>query len=187
MNIWEIFIISFGLAMDCFAVAISIGTNSIKKTSRMVLRLAFHFGLFQGAMAFIGWFAGKQVADYIAKVDHWVAFLLLLWVGGKMIIGSFKAGYETEQIDLTRGGSLVMLSLATSIDALAVGLSLALVDGSIMLNSLIIGVFSFVLSIAGYLVGNRLGRHFGHWMQLLGGALLILIGLRVLLSHLGIM
>ena len=104
-----------------------------------------------------------------------------------MIIGSFKAGDETEQIDLTRGGSLVMLSLATSIDALAVGLSLALVDGSIMLNSLIIGVFSFVLSIAGYLVGNRLGRHFGHWMQLLGGALLILIGLRVLLSHLGIM
>ncbi len=184
MEIWEILLIALGLAMDCFAVALGIGTNGLKKTARMVLRLAFHFGLFQGGMAFIGWLAGRQIADLISRVDHWVAFSLLLWVGGKMVRGSFKKEDESKAGDPTRGGSLVMLSLATSIDALAVGLSLAFIDGSILVSSMIIGVTSFVLSVAGYLLGDRLGYRFGKRMELVGGLILIGIGIKVLLSHL---
>jgi len=184
MGTWEILLIALGLAMDCFAVSLGIGTNGIKKTARMVLRLAFHFGLFQGGMTFIGWLAGRQVADLISRFDHWVAFLLLLWVGGRMVIGSFKQEKKCQKSDPTRGGTLVMLSIATSIDALAVGLSLALVDGSILVSSSIVGVTSFILSVAGYLLGDKLGCRFGKRMELLGGLLLIGIGIRVLLGHL---
>ncbi len=184
MEIWEILLIALGLAMDCFAVSLGIGTNGLKKSARMVLRLAFHFGLFQGGMAFIGWLAGRQVADFISRFDHWLAFLLLLWVGGKMIVGSFNKEEECTPNDPTRGGSLVMLSIATSIDALAVGLSLAFVDGSILFSSSIIGITSFILSVGGYLLGDRLGCRFGKRMELLGGLILIGIGVRVLLSHL---
>lgn len=184
MGTWEILLIALGLAMDCFAVSLGIGTNGLKKTARMVLRLAFHFGLFQGGMAFIGWLAGRQVADLISRFDHWIAFLLLLYGGGRMIAGSFKHEDECKPGDPTRGGSLVMLSIATSIDALAVGLSLAFVDGSILVSSSVIGVTSFILSVAGYLLGDRLGCRFGRRMEFLGGLLLIGIGVRVLLSHL---
>ena len=184
MTIWEILLIALGLAMDCFTVALGIGTNGMKKTTRMVLRLAFHFGLFQGGMTFIGWLAGRQIADLISRFDHWVAFLLLLWVGGKMVKGSFDRDEECKKEETTRGGSLVMLSVATSIDALAVGLSLAIIDGSIVQNSLIIGGVSFILAGAGYLLGDRLGCRFGKRMELLGGLILIGIGVKVLLSHL---
>lgn len=184
MTTWEILLIAVGLAMDCFTVALGIGANGLKKTARMVLRLAFHFGLFQGGMAFLGWLAGRQIADLITKFDHWVAFLLLLYVGGKMILGSLKNDTECQAGDPTRGGSLVMLSIATSIDALAVGLSLALVDGAILLNSLIIGVTSFLLAVSGYLLGDRLGCRFGKRMELAGGLILVAIGVKVLFSHL---
>ena len=184
MTLWEIFLIAVGLAMDCFTVALGIGTSGIKKTARIVLRLAFHFGLFQGGMTFLGWLVGRQVADLISRFDHWVAFVLLLWVGGKMIKGSLDRDEECQPGDPTRGGSLVMLSVATSIDALAVGLSLAFIDGSILQNSLIIGGTSFALAVAGYLLGDRLGCRFGKRMELVGGLILIGIGLKVLLSHL---
>lgn len=184
MEIWEILLIALGLAMDCFAVALGIGTCAAEKTMRMVLRLSFHFGLFQGLMAFIGWLAGTRIVSLISNVDHWVAFSLLLWVGGRMVKESFSTEPKTRPGDATRGGSLVMLSIATSIDALAVGLSLAFVDGSIMTSSLIIGLVSFILSIAGYLLGSRLGHRFGKRMELLGGIILIVIGTRVLITHL---
>lgn len=170
--------------MDCFAVSLGIGTSGIQKTRRMVMRLAFHFGLFQGGMNFLGWFAGRQVAGLISGVDHWVAFTLLLWVGGRMVLGSSKDEDNCQPRDPTRGGTLVMLSIATSIDALAVGLSLALIDGSILWSSLIIGVTSLILSVAGFLLGDRLGCRFGKRMEQLGGLILIGIGLKVLLSHL---
>lgn len=184
MTTWEIILIAVGLAMDCFTVALGIGTNGMKKTTRMVLRLAFHFGLFQGGMTFLGWLAGKQIADLISTFDHWVAFLLLMYVGGKMILESRKEETECQPGDPTRGGSLVMLSIATSIDALAVGLSLAFIDGSILQNSLIIGGMSFLLAIAGYLIGDRLGCRFGKRMELVGGLILVGIGVKVLVSHL---
>jgi len=180
----EITLIAIGLAMDCFAVSLGIGTNGLKKTRRMVLRLAFHFGLFQGGMALLGWLAGRQIAHLIASFDHWVAFVLLLWVGGRMIIGSFKDIDECSPSDQTRGGSLVMLSIATSIDAMAVGLSLAMIDGSILTSSLVIGATSFILSVAGFWLGDRLGCRFGKRMELAGGVILVAIGVKVLLSHL---
>jgi putative Mn2+ efflux pump MntP len=183
MTIWEILLIAVGLAMDCFTVALGIGTNNRKKSVRMVLRLAWHFGLFQGGMTFLGWYAGSQVADLISRFDHWVAFILLLYVGGKMILESRKDEADCPPGDPTRGGSLVMLSIATSIDALAVGLSLALIDGSILVNSIIIGVASFLLAVAGYLLGDRLGCRFGKRMELIGGLILVGIGIKVLVSH----
>ena len=184
LNLLEIILIAIGLAMDCFAVSLGIGTNNIQKTRRMVLRLAFHFGLFQGGMAFLGWLAGRQVADIISGVDHWVAFALLLWVGGRMLIGNGKDSDDCQTQDQTKGSTLVMLSIATSIDALAIGLSLALIDGSILVSSLVIGITSFVFSVTGFLLGDRLGCRFGKRMEQLGGLVLIGIGIKVLLSHL---
>ena len=184
MTTWEILLIAVGLAMDCFAVALCTGTSGLKKTPRTVLRVAFHFGLFQGGMTFIGWLAGRQILDLISRFDHWVAFLLLLWVGGKMIVDSLNNDTACKNGDATRGRTLVMLSIATSIDALAIGLSLALIDGSIVKNSLIIGVTSFLLAVAGYLVGDRLGMRFGKRMEFVGGVILIAIGIKVLVSHL---
>ncbi len=184
MTIWEILLIAVGLAMDCFAVALCTGTSELRKTPRMVLRVAFHFGLFQGGMTYLGWLAGRQIADLISRFDHWIAFLLLLWVGGRMIAGSLKNDTECWNGDATRGRTLVVLSIATSIDALAIGLSLALIDGSILKNSLIIGVTSFLLAVAGYLLGDSLGRRFGKRMEFVGGVILVAIGIKVLVSHL---
>lgn len=183
MGIYEIILIALGLAMDCFAVSLGICTTSVKKTPRSILRLALHFGLFQGGMTFLGWFAGSRIVNLISNFDHWIAFVLLLWVGGRMVKESFDQDDCEEVEDPTRGKSLVILSIATSIDALAVGLSLAFVDGSILTSALSIGAVSFLLSIVGSLLGTRLGSRFGKRMELLGGLLLIGIGLRVLISH----
>lgn len=176
--------IALGLAMDCFAVSLGIGTGAAKKTPRSIFRLAFHFGIFQGGMALIGWLAGSRIVNFISSFDHWVAFALLAWVGGRMIWESFSTEEKKESADPTRGHMLVILSLATSIDALAVGLSLAMMDGSMTGAILIIGVVSFLLSVAGNLLGNRLGEKFGRRMELLGGLILIGIGIRLVISHL---
>ena len=185
MKLLEIGLISLGLAMDCFAVSLGIGSGGSSRKWRTILRLAFHFGLFQGGMAALGWFAGSRIVNLISGFDHWLAFLLLAWVGGKMIKESFSPDEEDcVQENRTRGRSLVMLSIATSIDALAVGLSLGLIDGSILSASLTIGLVSFALSILGYLLGNRLGCRFGRRMELLGGLLLVAIGIKVVVEHL---
>lgn len=185
MKIIEIALISLGLAMDCFAVSLGIGSGGGPRNWRSILRLAFHFGLFQGGMAALGWFAGSRIVNLIAGFDHWLAFILLAWVGGKMIRESFSAEAEDcGKENLTRGKSLVILSIATSIDALAVGLSLGLIDGSILSASLTIGVVSFALSILGYLLGNRLGCRFGKRMELVGGLILLAIGIKVVVEHL---
>lgn len=183
VTIWEILLIALGLAMDCFCVALGVGTTNVKKSARNILRLAFFFGFFQGGMALIGWFAGTRIVNLISGFDHWVAFGLLVFVGGRMVKESFSSREECPREDVTRGWSLIMLSIATSIDALAVGLSLALVDGSILNNGLIIGVVSFVLTVVGFRLGNRLGDRFGKHMELVGGLILISIGIKVLVSH----
>ena len=184
MTFWEILIIGIGLAMDCFAVSLGVGTKCIQRTWKSVVRLAFSFGLFQGGMTFLGWLAGKQVANLISGIDHWVAFLLLLYVGGKMMIESFKGREEIKPEDPTQGLPLLMLSIATSIDALAVGISLAFINVSILESSLVIGGTSLGFSIAGFLIGDRLGRQFGRRMELIGGLVLIGIGMKVLVDHL---
>ena len=135
-------------------------------------------------MTFIGWLAGSRVVNLISGFDHWIAFALLLWVGGRMVKESFDKDDCENTEDPTRGRSLVILSIATSIDALAVGLSLAMVNTTILSASLIIGAVSFILSVIGSLLGSQLGSRFGKRMELMGGILLIGIGLRVLISHL---
>lgn len=183
MDFITILLIAIGLAMDCFAVSLGIGCKSNDCHERYLFRLPFHFGLFQGGMTLLGWLAGSTIVNLISNFDHWIAFGLLAFVGIKMIRESFDRDEQTRVGDPSRGGFLVILSLATSIDALAVGLSLALIDGSIWFSSLLIGLVSAALSLAGLLIGGRLGLKFGKRMELLGGLILIGIGIRVLVSH----
>lgn len=184
MNTLEIILIAFGLAMDAFAVSITAGTSGKLEGKRGIFRLSFHFGLFQAVMPLIGWFAGIYVAHLIRAVDHWVAFGLLLFVGIRMIRASFQAVGETIQTDPSRGFSLIMLSVATSIDALAVGLSLAMIHINIWYPCVVIGIITAALSVVGILAGKSLGKKLGLRMDFLGGVILILIGVRVLLTHL---
>jgi putative Mn2+ efflux pump MntP len=171
--------------MDCFAVSLGVGTAGTATGVRSTFRLLFHFGVFQAGMTLLGWLAGKTVVTYIASVDHWVAFGLLLFVGVRMIrSGLRREGQQLSLPDPSRGITLVMLSVATSIDALAVGLSLALLRVNVFWAALLIGVVSAFLSLLGLLLGNQLGLRFGKLMEILGGILLIGIGLNVLITHL---
>ncbi len=185
MPLWTIFLIAVGLAMDCFAVSLGVGTAGTAVGRRPTFRLFFHFGLFQAGMTLLGWLAGKTVVSYISGVDHWIAFVLLAFVGARMIRGGLrKAGEEPAIPDPSRGWTLVMLSVATSIDALAVGLSLALLSVNVFWSALLIGAVSAGLSLVGLLLGNQLGVRFGKSMEVLGGIILIGISLRVLITHL---
>jgi manganese efflux pump family protein len=185
MSFLTLLLIAVGLAMDCFAVSLGVGTAGTAIGPRPTFRLFFHFGLFQGGMTLIGWLVGKTVVAYIAKVDHWVAFALLAFVGVRMIWGGFqKLGGGPAIPNPSRGLTLVMLSIATSIDALAVGLSLALLNMNVFWSALVIGGVSAVLSLVGLLLGNQLGLRYGKLMEILGGIILIGIGLRVVITHL---
>lgn len=185
MRLPEILLIAVALAIDAFAVSLASGASGRVRDLRGAIRLSFHFGLFQALMPILGWFAGTRIAPLITEVDHWVAFGLLALVGGRMIRSGWRPGEaEARRGDPSRGLTLVALSLATSIDALAVGLSLAMIGVSIWYPSAIIGAVTAALSIAGTQLGGRLGAMFGKGMEVVGGLVLILIGLRILLSHL---
>ncbi|MEW6440076.1 MAG: manganese efflux pump MntP family protein [bacterium] len=184
MNGWYVIGIAFGLAMDAFAVAIAAGLSLGRLQGRQVFRLAFHFGLFQFLMPVLGWLAGQTLVRWIAAVDHWIAFAVLAFIGGRMIRDSFHDEDREARDDPTRGWLLVTLSVATSIDALAVGLSLAFLRVSIWMPSVVIGVVAAAMTILGMAFGTRLGAGFGRWAERAGGLVLIGIGLRVVASHL---
>jgi putative Mn2+ efflux pump MntP len=177
--------IAVGLAMDAFAVALAAGVTLQRVTARHTFRLAWHFGLFQFLMPVIGWLAGLSVAERIAALDHWVAFGLLALIGTKMIWEAIR-GDQTPHVaqDPTRGLTLVVLSVATSIDALAVGLSLAFLQVSIWYPALVIGLVAGALTTAGIHLGKRLGTLVGRRVGALGGVILLLIGLKILVEHL---
>lgn len=178
-------IIAVGLAMDAFAVSLGIGTSGRAENPRAVFRLSFHFGFFQGAMTLLGWLLGSTVASLIANFDHWLAFGLLAWVGARMIKEGFAKDGESEIMgDPSRGRILMVLCVATSIDALAVGLSMAMIEANVIFASVVIAVITLGLSLVGLLAGNGLGVRFGKRMEVLGGLLLVGIGLRILVSHL---
>jgi len=177
--------IAVGLSMDAFAVAVAAGLAVKNVTPRHVFRIGFHFGLFQFLMPVLGWAAGLQLADVLGAYDHWLAFLLLGGVGGKMLWESFRRNGESEpKSDPTRGLMLVTLSVATSLDALAVGVSMALLKVSVWQPSMVIGIVAAALSTLGILLGGsgRIGARGKHWAEAAGGIILILIGLRVLMS-----
>jgi len=177
--------LAVALAMDAFAVALGAGISLSPLTGRHLFRLGFHFGLFQALMPIVGWLAGLTVRNWIEAYDHWVAFALLIFVGGKMLHEACSPPETEDQpADPTRGMTLVLLSLATSIDALAVGLTLAMLKVSIWFPSLVIGLVAGVLTVCGLLIGRRIGGLWGKRVEVLGGLILCGIGIKILLQHL---
>ncbi len=171
--------------MDATAVAIATSIVLGRVSGRQVFRFAFHFGLFQAVMPIAGWVAGRGFSEYIESWDHWVAFVLLAAIGGNAIIGAVR-GREDGQVEIadpTRGVSLVVLSVATSIDALSVGLSLALLDVTIWYPAVVIGVVTASMTICGMLLGARVGQRFGRRVRVLGGVILLAIGAKILVEH----
>lgn len=183
MNFISILIIAVGLGMDAFSVAIGVGATARVFSSMSVFRLSFHFGLFQVLMPIAGWCAGMTMANIIAGYDHWIAFGLLALVGGKMIKESFHKEEKVHASDPTKGMTLIILSVATSIDALAVGLSFAFLQIPIFYPSIIIGIVAFVMTALGMFFGERLGRIVGKRVEVVGGIILIGIGVKILIDH----
>jgi manganese efflux pump family protein len=177
--------IALGLAMDALAVAVATSVALRQASARQKFRLAFHFVLFQFLMPIAGWLAGLTFARSVQVVDHWIAFGLLTFIGVKAIVTGLGADSEGQQRDPTRGLALVALSVATSIDAFAVGLSFAMLGVQIWYASLIIGVVTGVVTALGMEVGARLGARFGRHMEMVGGLVLIAIGIKILVDHLG--
>lgn len=183
LDLLSIVLIAFGLSADCFAVALS-GSVSLKAiSSTQILRTAFAFGAFQTIMPVLGWLAGRTIVEFMSGYDHWVAFVLLVIVGGRMIWETFRAGDDKNIIDITRGVLLLTLAVATSIDALAIGLSFAFLSVNIVLACSIIGAVAFGITAAGFALGRKVGTLLGKYAEAIGGVILIGIGLRILLSH----
>ncbi len=186
MDWLTLFGLALALAMDAFAVALGTGTVLARLTGRHIFRLAFHFGLFQALMPVIGWLAGQTIVQWVSAWDHWIAFGLLALIGGRMIREALSEEDTETGRDPTRGLSLVLLSIATSIDALAVGFSLSVIGVSIWLPALVIGLVAGALTVAGMLIGDRIGNRWGPRVEVLGGLILIGIGLRILVEHLSV-
>lgn len=188
MGFFELFLIAVGLSMDAFAVSICKGLKMQRFNVRHAGVIALAFGGFQALMPVIGWFLGKQFESYITGIDHWIAFALLAVIGGKMAVESFKkeeeaSSKENEKLDVKE---LLVLAVATSIDALAVGITFAFLQVSIVPAVSLIGVITFVLSALGVFIGHKFGAKFKSKAELAGGIILILIGLKILLEHLGV-
>lgn len=207
MSLLELFIIAIGLSMDAFAVAVCTGLSMQKANFKKSVIAGLYFGIFQAVMPLIGYLVGSQFSDAITDFDHWIAFILLGLIGGKMAIGSFKkeGGHDrecptetctdrkcpggerphTEAASLTPA-KMLPLALATSIDALAVGVSFAFLQVSIVPAVAFIGVVTLSLSMTGVKIGNMFGTRFKSKAELAGGIILVLMGLKILLEHIGI-
>lgn len=186
MNFWLVFPVALALAMDAFAVSIGLSVlpEGLKRNQR--LRLALFFGFFQFLMPLAGWLAGQGFLDEMQDVDHWIAFGLLFLIGGKMMVEAFRNRSEVKKAssDPTKGTTLVLLSVATSIDALAVGLSFAVIQQRILYPAVIIGVVAFVMTLIGTMIGPVIGKVAGRWAELAGGVILVFIGIKILAEHL---
>lgn len=198
MNFIDIFLIAIGLAMDAFAVAICKGLNMNKFKLNHSLIIALFFGFFQAFMPLIGWFLGSRFQKYIVSVDHWIAFLLLSVIGINMLRETFKGGESNccndsivtsqsleSQKDNLNIKQLFVLAIATSIDALAVGITFALNDVNIPKAASIIGIITLILAFIGVIIGNKFGDKYEKKATLTGGIILILMGVKILVSHLG--
>lgn len=184
MNFPSILIIAVGLGLDAFSVAIGVGAVSRNVLLGSALRLSFFFGMFQTLMPIAGYFAGMTVAEVIADYDHWIAFGLLAYVGGRMIMESFHQEKRDYKTDPTRGWTLIVLSVATSIDALAVGLSFAFLKIPILYPSIIIGLVAFAMTMIGITFGEKMGKVVGKRIEGVGGVILVGIGFKILIEHL---
>lgn len=185
----EFLLIGIGLSMDAFAVSICKGLAMRKVNKKQALVIGLFFGGFQALMPFIGWALGIQFQSYITNIDHWIAFVLLVFIGGKMIVEAVKPE-EEEAVEVMDPPldikEMFLLAIATSIDALAVGVTFAFLDYPIVEAISIIGVTTFVISVGGVYVGNFFGSRYKNKAELAGGLILVLLGVKILLGHLGI-
>lgn len=188
MSTLEIWLLAVSLAMDCLTVSIASGIILRRIYWHTFGVMAFFFGLFQALMPIIGWFGASRFSHLIEDYDHWIAFGLLAFLGGRMICDGFSKNTDNHSFDPTRLKVILTLAVATSIDALAVGISFAFMDmnsfTSILYPVTIIGLVSFLLSLAGSLMGVVFGKRFNLRMELWGGLILIAIGIRILIEHL---
>ncbi len=185
MEFWEILVLGIGLSMDAFAVSVCKGLAMRRADLKTSLVCGAWFGAFQALMPLIGYFLGRMFADAIAAVDHWVAFFLLALVGGNMIKEALSGEGENATPDLSVK-AMLPLAVATSIDALAVGISLAMTEAPIWTSITVIGITTFMLSAAGVTIGGIFGNKFEKKAEIFGGVVLILLGCKILLESLGI-
>ena len=191
MTLLEIFLVANGLSMDAFAVAICKGLAMPQINKKQTLLIGAYFGVFQALMPLAGWLLGSQFAGYVTKLAPWIAFVLLAWIGGSMIRESLSQGEEDgkpEPAEL-RHRELLMLAVATSIDALAVGVTFSMVElsVSVWLAVTLIGCTTFLISLCGVFVGNVFGARYKNKAEFVGGVILLLIGVKLLLEHLGVL
>ena len=187
MDFFEILMIGVGLSMDAFAAAVCKGLGMRRTSAKNIITVGIFFGGFQALMPLFGYFLGKQFEQYIVSVDHWIAFCLLAFIGGKMIYDTLREEEETgEVLDKLDMKELFTLAVATSIDALAVGISMAFLRVDILPAVCLIGVTTFLLASLGVVIGNKFGVRFKKKATLAGGFILIAIGLKILMEHLGV-
>mgnify|MGYP004535554007 FL=1 len=187
----ELFLLGIGLAMDAFAVSVCKGLGMRRLNKKQALIIGLYFGGFQALMPLIGWLLGSQFQKYITSIDHWIAFILLGFIGGKMMIEAIREWNEEETVDVMDAPldhkNMLVLAVATSIDALAVGITFAFLDTPIIEAITIIGITTTVISIIGVVVGNFFGSRYKSKAEFIGGLILVLLGLKILLEHLGIL
>lgn len=180
MDFYTLIGTAFALAMDAFAVAIAVTISLVPHTWRHTFRLSWHFGLFQALMPILGWLIGEAITVYIGSIGNWIACGILSFLGGKMIWESFVNEDISRNNDPTRGMNLIGLSVATSLDAFAVGVSLALLRVSVWFPAFIIGIVAFLVTITGMAIGRQAGPYLGAWSERAGGLVLIAIGLKII-------
>ena len=183
MDIILLVLIGIGLSMDCFAVSLALGTTTENKILDTAVIIAFCFGLFQVGMTLLGWVAGTWLIGFIAGFDHWLAFLLLALIGVKMIIEGIEPENENAPLHALSIIPVIMISIATSIDALGVGISFGFLHSDILIPATIIGIVAFIFSFVGVISGTRLKSLVGKKIEIAGGLILIAIGLNILVTH----
>ena len=187
----ELFVLGVGLSMDAFAVSVCKGLGMRKLDKKQALIIGLYFGGFQALMPLIGWLLGSQFQQYITSIDHWIAFILLGFIGGKMMVEAVREWNEEETVEVMDAPidhkNMFVLAVATSIDALAVGITFAFLNTPIIEAITIIGITTMVLSIIGVIVGNFFGSRYKSKAEFIGGLILVLLGLKILLEHLGIL
>lgn len=184
MSFWDIFLLAVGVSMDAFAVSVGKGLSVKKVTWRQVLSVALWFGGFQALMPVIGYYLGVSFAELVEKIDHWIAFGLLILIGGNMIREALQHSAEDHPDASFAFKSMLLLAVATSIDALAVGISFAFLQAPLWSSIVVIGITTAVFSAVGLLIGKKVGERFHKGAQLLGGLILIAIGVKILVEHL---
>jgi putative Mn2+ efflux pump MntP len=183
LDVLSLLLLAVGLSMDVLSVSAVTGFGLGKLSSKQMVRLSVAFGGFHVFMPILGWLAGSTVVDLISSYDHWAAFLLLSFVGGKMFIEGVRGGEKVDANSIFDLRSLLLFSLAVSIDSVAVGLSFSLEKVAILIPALVIGVTAFVFTYLGVYLGSKTGHWLGKWSQIMGGVILFGIGLRIFLSH----